>query len=270
MKKNRRILACIAAAAIVFSSHAVALAADEATPEAAAEASKPTAALDLGVFSQYIWRGFELSHNSIVIQPSATLGYEGFSVNMWGNMDTDLHTRDSDASTSKYTETDMTLSYAKTLGPVKLTGGYIYYALDGTDDTQELFVSATLNTILNPTLSVYRDIASAPAWYINFGISHSQPIVDKITLDLAASAGYYYSDDDDFTEVDDPESKYREFHNGLVTAGLTIPFGEYFSVKPLIGYSFPLSGQADDYITATSISDNSSFVYGGITLSMAF
>ncbi len=123
---------------------------------------------------------------------------------------------------------------------------------------------------MNPTLSVYRDIASSPAWYINFGISHSQPIVDKITLDLAASAGYYYSDDDDITEVNDPESKYREFHNGLVTAGLTIPFGEYFSVKPLIGYSFPLSGNADDFITATSISDNSSFFYGGLTLSMAF
>jgi len=269
MKKNRRILACIAAATVIFASQVAALAGDEDKP-AEAEASKPTAALDLGVFSQYIWRGFELSHNSVVIQPSATLGYEGFSFNMWGNMDTDLHTRDSDESTSKYTETDLTFSYAKTLGPVKLTGGYIYYALDGTDDTQELFVSATLNTILNPTLSVYRDIASAPAWYINFGISHSQPIVDKITLDLAASAGYYYSDDDDFTEVNDPESKYREFHNGLVTAGLTIPFGEYFSVKPLIGYSFPLSGNADDFITATSISDNSSFFYGGLTLSMAF
>ena len=88
MKKNRRILACIAAATVIFAGHTVVLAEDEAKP-AAAEASKPTAALDLGVFSQYIWRGFELSHNSVVIQPSATLGYEGFSFNVWGNMDTD-------------------------------------------------------------------------------------------------------------------------------------------------------------------------------------
>ena len=100
----------------------------------------------------------------------------------------------------------MTLSYAKSLGPVKLTGGYIYYALGGTPptgsrsdatDSQEVFVSATFDTILNPTLSVYREIANSPAWYFNFGISHSQPIVDKITLDLAASAGYYYSDTND-------------------------------------------------------------------------
>ena len=273
-KKNRRFWACIAAVTVFFVSHSAAvLAADEA---------KPTAAMDLGVFSQYIWRGLELSRNSVVIQPSVTLGYEGFSFNVWGNMDTDLKVRNSDAHTSRYTETDLTLSYAKSLGPVKLTGGYIYYALGGTPpagssdvnasslDSQEVFASATFDTILSPTLSIYREIAHSPAWYVSFGVSHSQPIVDKITLDLAASAGYYYSDTSNMVEVNDPESKYREFHNGLVSLGLTIPVGEYFSIKPLIAYSFPISGKAEDYITAASISDNSSFLYGGVTLSMAF
>ena len=261
MMRGRWLWVCIVVATVIFASQAVVLAEGGA---------KPTAALDMGVFSQYIWRGLEQSHNSVVIQPSVTLGYEGFGFNVWGNMDTDRHIRGSDESTSKYTETDMTLSYAKTLGMFKLSGGYIYYALDGLQDSQEVFASVGLDTILNPTLSVYREIAHYPAWYFNFGISHSQPIVDKITLDLAASAGYYYSDTDNMLEVNDPESKYREFHNGLVSAGLTIPFGEYFSVKPLIGYSFPLSGNADDYIKATSISDNSNFFYGGVTLSMAF
>ncbi len=281
MKKNRRIWACIAAVTVIFASQTVVLAEDEAKP-AVADASKPTAGIDLGVFSQYIWRGLELSHNSVVIQPSVTLGYEGFSLNVWGNMDTDLRVRNSDAHTSKYTETDTTFSYAKSLGPVKLTGGYIYYALGGTPpagssdvnasslDSQEVFVSATLDTILSPTLSIYREIAHSPAWYVNFGISHSQPIYEKITLDLAASGGYYYSDTNNLVEVNDPESKYREFHNGLVSAGLTIPFGEYFSVKPMIAYSFPLSGKSEDFIKSSSISDNSSFLYGGVTLSMAF
>lgn len=281
MMKNRRILACILAAAVIFTSYGAALAADEATP-AAADASKPTASIDLGIFSQYIWRGMELSHNSVVIEPSVTLGYEGFSFNMWGNMDTDLKTRGSDAHTSKYTETDLTLSYAKSLGPVKLTGGYIYYALGGTPpvgsqdlnasslDSQEVFASATLDTILSPTLSVYREIAHAPAWYVNFGISHSQPIYEKITLDLGASAGYYYSDNNGMVEANDPDTKYRSLHNGLISAGFTIPFGEYFSVKPMIAYSFPLSSKADDFIKANSISDHSNFVYGGVTLSMAF
>jgi hypothetical protein len=270
MKKNRRIWACLAAAAIIFASQAVVLAEDEAKP-AAAEAAKPTAAADLSVLSQYIWRGFEQSYNSVVIQPSVTLGYAGFSLNVWGNMDTDLHTRGSDTTESKYTETDYTLSYAKTLGMFKLSGGYIYYALSlASQDSQEVFASVGLDTILSPTLTVYREIAHSPAWYFNLGISHSQAIYEKITLDLAASAGYYYSDTDNMVEVNNPDNKYREFNNGLVSAGLTIPVGEYFSVKPMIAYSFPLSGNAEDYIAAVSISDNSSFFYGGVTLSMAF
>ena len=264
MKKNRRFWACIVLVVAIFIGHGAALASDE---------DRPSAAVDMGVLSQYIWRGFELSHNSIVIQPSATLGYKGFSFNVWGNLDTDYKTIADDGSETgemKYNETDLTLAYGKDLGPVKLNGGFIYYALDAVQDSQELFVSATLNTILNPTLSVYREIAHVPAWYVSLGISHSQELVNKITLDLAASVGYYYSDDDDFSEIDDPENRYRTFHNGLLSAGLTIPFGEYFSVKPMIAYSFPLSGTSDDYIKATSISDQSNFVYGGATLSMAF
>jgi hypothetical protein len=269
MKRKRNIITCILAATIIIGSFSVALADDDAKP-AAAEASKPTAAVDIGIFSQYIWRGLEMSHNSVVIEPSVTLGYEGFSFNVWGNMDTDRKIRGLDTSEAKYTETDYTISYARTIGMVKLTGGYIYYAMDAIQDSQEVFASATLNTILSPTLSIYREIAHVPAWYFNLGISHSQPIVDKITLDLAASAGYYYSDDSDFSEINNPETQYRTFHNGLLSAGLTIPFGEYFAVKPMIAYSFPLSSTADDYIKATSISDNSNFFYGGITLSMAF
>lgn len=266
MKRNRSIGACILAAFMVFGNMSVVLAEEEAK----AEVSKPTAGVDIGIFSQYIWRGLEMSHNSVVIEPSVTLGYEGFSFNVWGNMDTDRKTRGSDTSEAKYTETDYTFSYAKTFGMVKLTGGYIYYALDGMQDSQEIFASATLNTILSPTLSIYREIAHAPAWYLNFGISHSLPVVDKITFDMGASAGYYYSDDDDFCEVNNPENRYRTFHNGLLSAGFTIPFGDYFSVKPMIAYSFPLSSTADDYIKATSIGDSSNFFYGGVTLSMAF
>jgi uncharacterized protein (TIGR02001 family) len=232
----------------------------------AEEAEKPTASVDVGVFSQYIWRGFELSKDSVVIQPSVTLGYKGVSLNVWGNLDTDNEAYDG----SKYNETDVTLSYSKSVGITTLTGGYIYYALDGINDSQEIFASVGLNTFLSPTITVYREIAHSPAWYVNVGVSHSMNLTEKISLNLAASAGYYYSDDSDFAEVDNPGSKYRELHNGLVSAGLTIPVGDYFSVKPMIAYSFPLSSNAEDYIKATSLSNDSSFLYGGVTLSMAF
>lgn len=231
-----------------------------------AEEAKPTAGVDLGIFSQYIWRGMELSEDSIVIQPSMTIGYQGASLNIWGNLDTDNEAYDE----AKYNETDLTLSYAYTLGITKLTGGYIYYGLDAVVDSQELFGSVTLNTLLSPTVTVYREIAHLPYWYINVGVSHSQPVAGKITVDAAASAGFYYSDDDGFTEVRDPGEKYRQFHNGLVSVGMTIPFGDYFTVKPLVAYSFPLTDKAEDHMEANDLSSDADVVYGGVTLSMAF
>jgi len=48
-------------------------------PVSAAEdgkpAEKPTGELAASVLSSYIWQGQELTHNSIVIEPSATISY---------------------------------------------------------------------------------------------------------------------------------------------------------------------------------------------------
>ena len=73
---------------------------------ASAEDDSLSISADVGVFSQYIWRGYALSNESIVIQPSVTVGYEGFSLNVWGNYDTDYFDTGTD-----YNETDITLSY---------------------------------------------------------------------------------------------------------------------------------------------------------------
>ena len=68
---------------------------------------KPEADLTVGLYSQYIWRGYELSKDSIVIQPSMTVSYKGFGFNLWGNLDTEEYA----TNDNNFTETDMTLSY---------------------------------------------------------------------------------------------------------------------------------------------------------------
>ena len=100
------------------------------------------------MLSAYIWRGQELSRDSVVVQPAATLSYKGFSVNIWGNLDTKPYSATDAKYGAKYTETDFTISYSRKLGIVQLGGGYIYYALGapyagGTAplDSQELFVT---------------------------------------------------------------------------------------------------------------------------------
>jgi hypothetical protein len=238
----------------------------------AEDEAKPSASADIGVFSQYIWRGYELSKDSVVIQPSITVGYKDVGLNLWGNLDTDVYS--DPRGQSQFNETDMTLSYGKSFGMVNLGIGYIYYGLDGIDDSQEIYLSLGLDTMLSPTLTVYREIAHLPSWYISLGISHSIELMKEITLDLAGSVGYYYSDDDDFVEVDDTltptTDKYKNFHNGLVSVGLTIPVAKYFTIKPMIAYSFPLTNNADNLIKSTSFSNESDFVYGGVTASISF
>jgi hypothetical protein len=239
----------------------------------AEDEAKPSASADIGVFSQYIWRGFALSRDSIVIQPSTTVSYKDVSFNLWGNLDTDLYTDPNDEA--QFDETDMTLSYDKNFGMVSLGAGYIYYGLDGVDDSQEIYLSLGLDTLLSPTLTVYREIAHLPSWYISLGISHSFELPKEITLDLGGSIGYYASDDDDFVEIDDngnaTTDKYNALHNGLISVGLTIPVGKYFSVVPMIAYSFPLSNEADNLIKSGDFSDNKSdFFYGGVTASLSF
>jgi len=39
---------------------------------------RPTANVSVDVLSQYIWRGYALSKDSAVIQPSVTVSYKGF------------------------------------------------------------------------------------------------------------------------------------------------------------------------------------------------
>jgi hypothetical protein len=168
----------------------------------------------------------------------------------------------------------MTISYDKSFGIVSLGLGYIYYGLDAIDDSQEVYLSLGLDTLLSPSLTVYREIAHLPSWYISLGISHSFELPKEMTLDLAGSIGYYASDDDDFVKVDDnlnpTTDKYNALHNGLISVGLTIPFWEYFSVTPIIAYSFPLTDDADNLIKSSSFSDKSDFFYGGITASISF
>jgi uncharacterized protein (TIGR02001 family) len=236
------------------------------------EEPKPYANTYITLASKYIWRGYEQSKDSLVIQPSLTLGFKGFEANVWGNLDTD--DKFTGADKTNWNETDLTLSYTRKVGPANLTGGYIYYSLDKVDDSQELFLKIAGDVLLTPTLSIYREIANYPGWYLNLGVSHSLNLTKEITLDLGASVGYQVSDTDKIVKYNDQllptTDKYQALHDGLVSAGLTIPVGKYFSLKPWMAYSLALSDEAKNRIKGTSLSGNSDFLFGGITFTASF
>jgi len=221
-----------------------------------AEEEKPEADFTLGAYSQYVWRGFAFSDSSVVLQPSMTVGYKGFGVNLWGNLDTDEKGLD----TNNWNETDMTVSYDGSAGIVGYGVGWIYYNVDGADDTQELYASVSVDTLLAPTLTYYADIANLPgSSYATLGISHSISFTEKMALDLGAQVGYL-----------DDGADYSELHDGLVSASMSFALGEYASITPELYYSFALSNDAETAIKSVSYDGDDSHFYGGISASFAF
>lgn len=281
----------------------------QATPSLPAAASgavpaedKPTGDFTIAAMSQYVWRGYELSRNNVAIQPSVTVAYQGFSVNLWGNLDTRPYfpgTADPGYA-GTWNETDFTLSYTKNLGLFNVGGGYIYYGLNALNsdgpkraDAQEIFVTASLNTLLSPTVTVYKEIGSYQNWYFLLGISHLFELNQRVSLKLEATAGYLlstYADaarfnagagyggyprfDGDALATDE---KFSNFHDGRIALSLPVKVTSRLSLTPSVSWIFPLSGDARNEMKGQGIKGvaspadrDTSFVVGGLTASFSF
>ena len=237
---------------------------------ALAEEDGPTTDLSVSMLSKYVWRGFELSRDSLVVQPSMTVGYKGFSANMWSNLDTSYYYADNTSTGSELSETDLTLAYDGSTGIVSYGAGYIYYGLDGIQDTQELYATVAIDVLLSPSMTIYRDIDNLPGWYVTLGVSHSFALNDDLSLDLGGEIGYL-SADDKGSYSDTNGGSYSEFHNGLLSASMSYAFARYFTVTPELYYSFPLNNEAKEQIKGYStMSDDTEFIYGGVTVGMSF
>jgi hypothetical protein len=253
---------------------------------------RPTIDFSVSPLTKYVWRGQELTKDSIVIQPSMTAGYKGFTANLWGNLDTSPYAPAGESYSSAWTETDITLAYNKTIGPLTAGLGYIYYGLSPAhtgapdpEDSQELFATVTLNTLLSPTLTVYKEIDHYHQWYFLLGVSHTFEFSKIASLKLAASAGYLLSDDAAMYPKFDKDAmatadKYNNFHDGVITASLPIAAAKYITVTPAVSYVFPLCDDAkyemqarSQKVTwggATPSQGDSSYLYGGLTLSLTY
>ncbi|MCX5828542.1 MAG: hypothetical protein NTV58_11160, partial [Deltaproteobacteria bacterium] len=234
------------------------------------EETKPTTDLTVSVLSAYISKGDELSRNSIVIQPQIVLGYKGFSLNIWGNLDTRPYL----AETSTYkgdkrqnwTETDLTLAYNRSFGIVNTGIAYAYFGnaaywnSDNTGagpdqkDDQEVSLSLGLNTILSPNLKVARSFDSTQIWYVLLGLSHTFEINKVVGVNLAASGSYLISQDDSRLKVNSDgtdrradgskNDRYNNFHDAVVSLNLPIKPTSYLTITPQISYVFPMCDDA--------------------------
>lgn len=118
--------------------------------------------VDVPFFSKYVWRGINLV-NDPVIQPSITLGYEGWAVNLWGNYDLN--------NAKRFNEYDVTLSYARDFAQGSWTLGYIDYSFPGSGPThtREFFGRVDFNEEFAPYFAINFDVDEADGFYARIG-----------------------------------------------------------------------------------------------------
>jgi hypothetical protein len=248
--------------------------AEEMPAEEKTSPEMPSFNFSADFLTQYVWRGYALSNNSLVVQPSITVSYKGFSANVWGNFDTDEDDDFGPQGHANWNETDFTLSYSlKIYKGLSATVGGIYYVLDNVDDSFEVFggLSADLPW-LTAKFTVYREVFHYPGWWFQFDISRSFHLpLYEASLDLGTGLIYQASNDAGaYPDPDDPTHAYSGFHAGYISAALNIPVHKYITVSPKVGYWFPLGNEASDVIKGLSWDEKSNHVYGGLSVSFHF
>jgi len=238
---------------------------------------KPAVTLDAEVLvvSKYIWRGLEVNED-FILQPSITTRVGGFSFNAWGNMDLTnfgedecVYTADCKDRSGQFTEVDLTIDYTYSWDKFSLSSGIINYLFpnwDESEDTYEFYLSSSVDVLLQPTLTIYRDFDEVGGFYANLSIAHSFALGEKLSLDLSTSIGYADSDYNKFYfGVDD--SSLVDFNIG---ASVPISVWENVTVTPVLNYTSLVDNDLRDAVEAGSCCDNEDNIYGGISIAVSF
>jgi len=99
---------------------------------------------------------------------------------------------------------------------------YIYYAIDAAEDSQEVYAGISFDTILAPSITVYRDIDHLVGWYVTAAIGHSFPISGDYSLDVGAQVSYLDADDATSYAERNGDS-YSGLHDGIISASMSFP-----------------------------------------------
>lgn len=246
-KWTSRIVLMVVMAMVVFGT----------AQSARAEEVEKSASAGVSYMNEYLWRGLTLSE-STVIQPTVGMTYGNFGANLWSNYD---------SHTGEATETDLTLSYGMSFDKVGVSLGYIYYELDGFDDTQEFYAGVSYDAVVTPSLTLYYDTELGTGGFWVLAAAYSREI-SSMTLNASASASYLMKNG--VMGLDENGEEFSALYNGELKMSLDVPVMEGVTVSPMVGYTMPLSDKAKDAITALTVGGDHSKFYGGVTATLGF
>lgn len=215
----------------------------------------------VGVFDKYLWRGADLSGSKPVAQGGVDLSVGGFTVSYWSNFQLSNYAlgTDDELRSGELNETDITLDYTFDANDLlSVSVGNILYAVDGAEDTNELYLGISLNTLLSPSLTVYYDWDEFSGTIFTVAaIGHEFALADKLALNLGASASYYMADSDfvlayaptDAATGNPTHTGSQNFlHNAEFSASVNYALSEQLSISPSVLFSVPLSDDAEDIV----------------------
>lgn len=175
-------------------------------PLAVRAQTKPEFSVETLVANRYVWRGIVVTDKP-VLQPSVTAGLGGFSANIWGNVDLE----NGESFDLNSNEIDYTADYSMSGGPLDFSVGAIHYTFPGTSTnaTTEIYLGAGYPSLLNPSITVYRDVQDCDGAYVSAGMSPSFGLDQWSTsLEMSLSLGY-------------GSGRYNAFYYGDSGGGLT-------------------------------------------------
>jgi hypothetical protein len=249
--------------------------------------------------SKYMWRGQRLT-NDWSLQPAATVGFKGFSFNIWSTVDlTAVHegrnaflpeNPDAPPGThrglqGRMSEVDYTVAYSRSIENVTLNAGLYTYTFPRRPiaATSELFGGITLDSVpFSPSATLYVDVdesieKGATGLYFALGGRQAWELKHRVFTGVELSALLGFSNNG-FANL-----CYGASHAGLhdvsLTAALPLKISERWSARAFASYgsllgSFRNYQLADERLlylgTAKPPSEYADTFWGGFTVAASF
>jgi len=223
----------------------------------AAQAEDIDVSGDIGVYSQYVWRGVEQTVNSTAVQGDLGVSKGGFSASVW-------FSNTYPAGAPQYAgkdvvEFDWTVDYSSDIGDTGLgysVGGIGYtYLYDSASNFPELYAGLSADTFLAPSLTLYYNVADsqnkaylAGDMWIDLGVSES-----VAGFDVSGTVSYAIWKND---VTNRPVGAVDTFKDGLSLATIGISKDvdvAGVTMTPSLTYTIPL---------AKKMADGERYIYG--------